>query len=157
MGDSFVLVRDGYLCTKWPIDSPIFKTKNETDDGRLVSQEPAKLDLAGPVAHGEPIVLPAAQAPVSTIRPSKKRFALAFALAAVSDIISFWTAFLPPAQWSVDLCTALLLFLILGRRWAILPGLIFEAIPGVAAFPAWIFVVLSIFVYDDIKARSRKI
>jgi hypothetical protein len=76
-------------------------------------------------------------------------------VAAVSDLISFWIAFVPPAQWAVDLGTAFLLFLILGRRWAILPGLIFEAIPGLAAFPAWIFVVLSIFVYDDIKARRR--
>jgi hypothetical protein len=78
---------------------------------------------------------------------------MAFAVAAVSDFISFWISFVVPAQWAVDLGTALLLFLILGRRWAILPGLIFEAIPGLGSFPAWILVVLSIFVYDDIKAR----
>jgi hypothetical protein len=107
------------------------------------------------VALDEPIVSAAAQPRSSVTRPSWKRFALAFALAAVSDLVSFFVAFIVPVQWGVDLATALLLFLILGRRWAILPGLIFEAIPGLAAFPAWILVVLSIFVYDEIKVRRR--
>jgi len=51
-------------------------------------------------------------------------------------------------QWTVDLITASLLFLVLGRRWAILPGLVAEAIPGLAAFPVWVLVVLSIVVYQ---------
>jgi hypothetical protein len=50
----------------------------------------------------------------------------------------------PPVQWTVDLITAALLFLILGRRWAILPGLVTEAIPALAVFPVWVLVVLSI-------------
>jgi hypothetical protein len=79
--------------------------------------------------------------------PSRKRFAMAFAVAAFSDVLSLWTELVPPAQWTVDLITASLLFLILGRRWAILPGLIAEAIPGLAAFPVWILVVLSIILY----------
>jgi hypothetical protein len=58
-------------------------------------------------------------------------------------------------QWLIDLGTALLLFLVLGRRWAILPGLVTEAIPGMGVFPVWILVVLSIIVYDDIKVRKR--
>ena len=58
-------------------------------------------------------------------------------------------------QWLIDLGTALLLFLVLGRRWAILPGLIVEAIPGMGVFPVWVLVVLSIIAYDDIKARKR--
>ena len=107
------------------------------------------------MGHDEPIVLAAGQARGSAKRPSWKRFAIAFAVAAVSDFISLWISFVAPVQWAADLGTALLLFLILGRRWAILPGLIFEAIPGLAAFPAWILVVLSIFVYDDIKSRRR--
>ncbi len=102
-----------------------------------------------------PIVVAADQARPLERRPSWKRLVIAFAVAAVSDFISFWISFAVPVQWGVDLGTALLLFLILGRRWAILPGLIAEAIPGLAAFPAWILVVLSIFVYDDIKARKR--
>src|SRR5713226_6708272 len=80
-------------------------------------------------------------------RPSGKRFALAFAVAAVSDVLSFWTELAPPLQWTVDLITASLLFLILGRQWAILPGLVAEAIPGLAAFPVWVLVVLSITIY----------
>lgn len=79
--------------------------------------------------------------------PSRKRFATAFAVAAVSDVLSFWTEFAPPVQWTLDLVTASLLFLILGRRWEILPGLVAEAIPGLAAFPVWVLVVLSIFVH----------
>jgi hypothetical protein len=88
-------------------------------------------------------------------RPSRKRLAVAFLIAAVSDVLSFWTTVAPPIQWVIDLGTALLLFLILGRRWAILPGLIAEAIPGMGVFPVWILVVLSIIVYDDIKGRKH--
>jgi len=80
-------------------------------------------------------------------RPSRKRFAIALAVAAVSDVIALWTEFAPPLQWTLDLITAALLFLILGRRWAILPGLIAEAIPGLAAFPVWILVVLWVGLY----------
>jgi hypothetical protein len=58
-------------------------------------------------------------------------------------------------QWVIDLVTASLLFLILGRRWAILPGLVAEAIPGMGIFPVWVLVVLSLIVYDDIKARKH--
>jgi hypothetical protein len=88
-------------------------------------------------------------------RPSWKRLAVAFLIAALSDVLSFWTVLAPPVQWVIDLVTALLLFLILGRRWAILPGLIAEAIPGMGVFPVWVLVVLSIIVYDDIKGRKR--
>ena len=88
-------------------------------------------------------------------RPSRKRQALAFGVAAVSDFLSFWTVLAPPMQWLIDLGTAGLLFLILGRRWAILPGLVAEAIPGMGVFPVWILVVLSLIVYDDIKARKH--
>jgi hypothetical protein len=45
-------------------------------------------------------------------RPSRKRFAMAFAVAASSDVLSLWTELVPPAQWTVDLITASLLFLI---------------------------------------------
>ena len=88
-------------------------------------------------------------------RMSWKRWALAFGVAAISDLISFWTEFVPPVQWIVDMATAGLLFLILGKRWAILPGLITEAIPGMAIFPIWLLVVASIAVYDDIRKPHR--
>jgi hypothetical protein len=90
-------------------------------------------------------------------RPSRVRFAVAFGVAAVSDFLSMWVEFALPLQWLLDLGTAGLLFLILGRRWALLPGLVAEAIPGVAVFPVWILVVLSIIAHDEIKAyRSWK-
>lgn len=81
--------------------------------------------------------------------------AIAFGVAAISDFLSIWTEFAPPAQWALDAITALALFLILGRRWALLPGLIAEAIPGMGVFPVWVLVVLSIIIYDGIKKPSR--
>jgi hypothetical protein len=88
-------------------------------------------------------------------RPSRKRLVAAFLIAVLSDVLSFFTVFAPPIQWAIDVGTALLLFLVLGRRWAILPGLITEAIPGMGVFPVWVLVVISIAVYDDIKLRKR--
>ncbi len=86
---------------------------------------------------------------------SRKRIALAFGAAALSDFLAMWTDFLPPVQWALDLGTAAALFLILGRRWALLPGLLMEAIPGMGVFPVWILVVLSLVLYDEIKTHRR--
>jgi hypothetical protein len=72
---------------------------------------------------------------------SKTQFAMAFLVAATSDVVSFGTEVVPPVQWTIDVVTALLLFMILGWRWALLPGFVAEAIPGVAAFPVWTLVV----------------
>jgi hypothetical protein len=117
-----------------------------------------KLRTAGEVMTtptDQPIILTPAEVLTPIQRPSRKRQAVAFLVAAVSDFLSFWTVLAPPMQWVIDLATALLLFLILGRRWAILPGLVAEAIPGMGIFPVWILVVLSLIVYDDIKARKK--
>ena len=81
----------------------------------------------------------------------KKRLALAFAVAAISDGLSFWLVIALPFQWAVDLVTALLLFLLLGRKWAILPGLIAEAVPGLNIFPFWLLVVGSIATWGAIR------
>jgi hypothetical protein len=97
-----------------------------------------------PVPEGAPIVK----------RILWKRFALALVVAGVSDAVAFAVALIPPAQIALDFATALVLFFILGRRWALLPGLAAEAIPGMGIFPVWILVVLSIFLYDDIKLRK---
>ena len=83
----------------------------------------------------------------------KKRLIAAFAVAAISDGLSMWLEFLPPLQWTLDVATAGLLFLILGRQWLILPGLIAEAIPGLAVFPFWVLVVGSIAVWGTIAKR----
>ena len=81
---------------------------------------------------------------------SKTRLAMAFLVAAISDVVSFWTELVPPVQWAVDLVTALLLFIVLGWRWALLPGFVAEAIPGVAAFPVWTLVVAAVALWGRI-------
>jgi hypothetical protein len=88
-------------------------------------------------------------------RHTRAKMALAFGVAAVSDVLSVWITFAPPFQWALDLATAFLLFLIFGRRWALLPGLVMEAIPGMGVFPWWVLVVVSIVVYDGIKKPAR--
>ena len=72
---------------------------------------------------------------------SKKRLALAFAIAGISDAIGAFATPLPPIVWAVDLGTALLLFMVLGRQWLLLPGLALEAIPGLGVLPFWLLVV----------------
>jgi len=89
-------------------------------------------------------------------RISRPRAAVALAVAVVSDFLSIWTEIALPVQWLLDLSTAGALFLILGRRWALLPGLAAEAIPGVGVFPVWVLVVFSIIVHDEIKVHKRR-
>lgn len=83
------------------------------------------------------------------------RFAAAFAIAAVSDVLSAWMEIVLPLQWGLDLLTAGILFLILGRQWLILPGLIAEAIPGIAIFPSWVLVVASIALWGAVGPSPR--
>jgi hypothetical protein len=82
---------------------------------------------------------------------SRTRLALALLVAAASDLASSGTGFMPPVQWAVDLVTALLLFSILGWQWALLPGFIAEAIPGMAVFPVWTLVVVAVALWGRIK------
>jgi hypothetical protein len=77
----------------------------------------------------------------AAIKLSKKRLALAFAIAGISDAIGAFATPLPPIVWVVDLATALLLFMVLGRQWLLLPGLALEAIPGFGVLPFWLLVV----------------
>jgi hypothetical protein len=83
-----------------------------------------------------------AETPISkTLKFSKKRLALAFVIAGISDAIGAFATPLPPIVWVVDLGTALLLFMVLGRQWLLLPGLALEAIPGLGVLPFWLLVV----------------
>ena len=84
-----------------------------------------------------------APSPVHAI--SNTRFALAFGVAALSDMVSVVTEIVPPVQWIIDIVTAALLFVLLGKKWQILPGLVAEAVPGLAAFPFWVLVVGAVF------------
>jgi len=103
----------------------------------------------------KPIILTPPETTAFFKRHSRARIAIAFGVAAVSDALSFWVTFAPPLQWVLDLVTAIILFLVLGRRWALLPGLIAEAIPGMGIFPVWLLVVLSIILYDGIKKPAK--
>jgi hypothetical protein len=84
---------------------------------------------------------------------TRRQIIIAFAVAGLSDFISAFTAFAPPLEWAVDLATAALLFVVLGWRWLLLPGLLMEAIPGFGAFPFWILVVSAIAVLGQIKPK----
>ena len=84
---------------------------------------------------------------------------MAFGIAAAADALSVVLTLASPLQWAVDVVTALLLFAVLGRRWMLLPGLVLEAIPGLAVFPFWVIVVGTIAtvgsVRPDLKNHSR--
>jgi hypothetical protein len=110
---------------------------------------------AGSIGAAKPTDLAVSSALPEVKRPSWKVLALALIIAGVSDAVSFAISLVLPLQWTVDIATAILLFLILGRRRAILPGLIAEAIPGMGIFPVWILVVISIILYDDIRGRRK--
>lgn len=87
---------------------------------------------------------------------SRRRILLAFAIAAISDLASIGAELVPPVQWSIDVVTALLLFVVLGWRWIILPGLVAEAMPGLALFPTWILVVASIAAWGNLNPHPTK-
>jgi hypothetical protein len=89
--------------------------------------------------------------PPPRVRFSRKRLASAFAIAALADGLSFLFTFTPPLQWGTDLVTAILLFLVLGRQWILLPGLIMEAIPGLYVFPFWMLVVGSVAMWGTVR------
>ena len=114
------------------------------------------MDHIEPISSGvrTPIVL-RRDLSVDSARPSWTRIGLAFAVAAVSDVLAFWVEFVPPMQWALDAATAFGLYLILGRRWALVPGLVAEAIPGMGIFPVWVLVVASIVAYDGITRKGK--
>jgi hypothetical protein len=86
---------------------------------------------------------------------SKKRLALAFAIAGTSDAVAVFTAFAPPIMLVVDLVTAILLFIVLGWRWLLLPGLVLEAVPGVGVVPIWLLVVAAIAVWGTARPKLK--
>jgi hypothetical protein len=50
----------------------------------------------------------------------------------------------------------LLLFLVLGRQWLLLPGLVLEAIPGLGVLPFWLLVVAAIVVLGTPRPRFER-
>jgi hypothetical protein len=86
---------------------------------------------------------------------STMQLVIAFAIAALSDALSIFVTVAPPIAWGVDLVTAALLFIVLGWRWLLLPGLIMEAIPGFGVFPFWLVVVAAIAVWGTARPKVR--
>ena len=58
-------------------------------------------------------------------------------------------------MWLVDIVTAILLFIVLGWHWLLLPGLVMEAIPGVGALPFWLLVVGAIAVWGTARPKLK--
>jgi hypothetical protein len=90
-------------------------------------------------------------------RFSRKTLALAFAVAALADGLFFFLKFIPPLEWAADLVTAIALFVILGRQWILLPGLIFEAIPGLGMVPFWVLVVAAVAVWGTPRPGKESV
>ena len=88
-------------------------------------------------------------------RTLRKRLVLAFAIAALADGLSIFLTLTPPVQWAADLVTAMLLFLVLGRQWILLPGLIMEAIPGLYVLPFWVLVVGAVSVWGTARPKQN--
>jgi hypothetical protein len=91
-----------------------------------------------------------------TLKFSKKRLAFAFAIAGISDVIGAFATLAPPIVWVVDIGTALLLFMVLGRQWLLLPGLALEAIPGLGVLPFWLLVVGAIAVLGTPRPKFEQ-
>jgi hypothetical protein len=91
-----------------------------------------------------------------TLKFSKKRLALAFVIAGISDAIGAFATPVPPITWVVDLATAVLLFMVLGRQWLLLPGLALEAIPGLGVLPFWLLVVAAIAVLGTPRPKFER-
>lgn len=107
-----------------------------------------------------PLTAPPAapNAPIGGRNPprfTKQQLILAFAIAAASDLICAFVVFAPPLVWGIDVVTALLLFAVLGWHWLLLPGLVFEAIPGFAVVPFWLLVVAGIVVWGTARPKLK--
>ncbi len=86
---------------------------------------------------------------------SWRKFALAFAVAALSDGLSFFLTPVPPLQWAANGVTALLLFMVLSWQWILLPGLIMEAIPGLNVFPFWVLAVGAVAMWGTARPNLK--
>jgi hypothetical protein len=93
--------------------------------------------------------------PSTGLRLSWKKLALAFAVAALSDGLSLYLTPVPPLQWAADGVTALVLFVVLGWQWILLPGLVLEAIPALNVFPFWVLVVGAVAMWGTVRPNLK--
>lgn len=94
-------------------------------------------------------------AQTGSIPLSNKRLGLALAIAAIADVVGIFVTGAPPLVWAVDLVTAILLFMVLGWRWLLLPGIIMEAVPGVSIMPLWVLVVAAIAIWGTPRPKLQ--
>lgn len=80
----------------------------------------------------------------------------ALLVAGLSDIAGFWAMMFPPAQWVLDISTAIVLVFLLGFRWPILSVMVIEAVPFLQTFPAWILVVLALAASNNAEAPPAR-
>lgn len=80
----------------------------------------------------------------------------ALLVAGISDFAGLWVMLFPPAQWVLDVSTAVVLVLILGFRWPILSVMVIEAVPFLQTFPAWILVVVALAASNSDQAPAAR-
>jgi hypothetical protein len=89
----------------------------------------------------------------TSLKFSVWQLALAFVIAGASDVIGAFASLAPPIGWAVDVVTAVLLFVVLGWQWLLLPGLVLEAIPGIGIVPFWLLVVAAIAIFGTPRPK----
>jgi hypothetical protein len=106
-------------------------------------------DLGAPPSHQ------LTPAPAKPLAIPVKRLIVAAIIAALSDSICAFVILAPPLVWAIDIITAILLFIVLGWHWLLLPGLIIEAIPGLGVIPIWLLVVVAIAVFGTARPHLK--
>jgi len=129
----------------------ICRERSDDDKGTLAEYMKMKPPLE-PSEQPTSVKMPSSE----TLKFSKKWLALAFVIAGVSDAIGAFATPLPPIGWVVDIGTALLLFMVLGRQWMLLPGIALKANPGLGVLPFWLLVVAAIAVLGTPRPKFER-
>src|SRR5579862_154330 len=120
----------------------------------MPNETPRQPDRPAPPSHPPAQMPPASQSLFAQAhRFTRLQLILAVVIAAISDGLSAFFTFAPPIVWIVDLVTAVLLFIVLGWHWLLLPGLIMEAIPGIGVIPLWLLVVTAIAIWGTARPK----
>jgi hypothetical protein len=88
--------------------------------------------------------------PDASLPVTRRRKALALVIAAAADALQiglfplFVEGAASPLDDALDAVTAVLLLIVLGFRWRLALALAAELVPGVALFPNWTAVVISV-------------
>jgi len=131
------------------------QTPRNPENGPKALPQPAK---TAPATAQLPAELTRLHSVLASIfaRFTKRQVILAIGIAAVSDLLSAFVTFAPPLVWIVDFATAVLLFVVLGWQWLLLPGLFMEAIPGVGVIAFWLLVVAGIIIWGTARPKFNR-